>query len=376
MQLFTPKYEVDQCIDEIRKVLESGWTGCGPVCRKFEHEWSNYINAKESLYLNSATSALHLALRICDLPPQSPVLTTALTFASTNAVILYENHFPVFVDINEDDFSLDSVDFLNKQEEFDAQAAIWVHYGGNVSPHFYEIQNKLSPKFTVIEDCAHAAGAHYSNGNMVGSVENTLSCFSYHSVKNLPTFDSGMLCSAFKEKMQRARRLSWLGIDKDTYSRTNNDANELYKWRYDITELGWKYNGNDIAAAIGRVQLQHLDRDNRYRHQLNAWYAENLKSSPHIKMMNHQIGSSHHLLVIRVANRNEVLTALRNNGIAPGVHYLPNNEFPVFNKYYTKGSCPKLERVSEQLISLPNHLHLSKADVDRVCEVVCGAAKS
>jgi len=376
MQLFTPKYEVDQCINEIRKVLESGWTGCGPACRKFEQEWSNYVQAKESLYLNSATSALHIAVHICDLPPKSPILTTALTFASTNAVILYENHFPVFVDINEDDFSLDSKDFLRKKEEFDAQAAIWVHYAGNVSPHFYQIQKNITPKFSLIEDCAHAAGARYLNGDKVGSSQSTLSCFSYHSVKNLPTFDSGMLCSSFTEKMHRARKLSWLGIDKDTFSRTSSDAKELYKWRYDITELGWKYNGNDIAASIGLVQLQYLDRDNAYRHQLNTWYTENLINSPHIRMMNHQIGSSNHLMVIRVANRNEVLTALRDNGIAPGVHYLPNNEFPIFQKYYTKGSCPNLERISEELISLPNHLHLSKADVDRVCEVVCGSARS
>lgn len=376
MQLFTPKYEVDQCINEIRKVLESGWSGCGPACRKFEQEWSGYINAQESLYLNSATSALHIALRLCDLPAQSPVLTTGLTFVSTNAVILYENHFPVFVDINEDDFSLDVDDFLRKEEEFNAKAAIWVHYGGNVSPHFYKMEAYVKPGFTIIEDCAHAAGARYSNGKKVGSSPSTLSCFSFHSVKNLPTFDSGMLSSAFAEKMQRARKLSWLGIDKDTFARTSQDKNELYKWRYDIAELGWKYNGNDIAASIGLVQLQYLERDNAYRRQLNSWYTENLAASPHIRVMKHQDGSSNHLMVIRVANRNEVLGALKNDGIAPGVHYLPNNEFPIFNKYYTKGSCPNLERISTEIISLPNHLHLNRADIDRVCEVVCGAARS
>lgn len=376
MQLFTPKYDVDQCIDEIRKVLESGWSGCGPACRKFEQEWSNFVEAKDSHYLNSATSALHIAVRLCDLKPESPILTTALTFVSTNAVILYENHFPVFVDINEDDFSLDSDDFFKKKEQFNAKAALWVHYGGNVSPHFYKAYENLEDNFTIIEDCAHASGARYKNGKKVGSLPDTISCFSYHSVKNLPTFDSGMLCCASPERMQRARKLSWLGIDKDTFSRTNNDKNEVYKWRYDIPELGWKYNGNDIAASIGLVQLKHLERDNAYRKQLHQWYQENLKDCKNLKMMKHQDGSANHLMVLRIPNRNEVISALRDQGIAPGVHYLPNNEFPIFQKYYTPGSCPVLEKVSHELISLPNHLHLTRADIDRVCEVVSAAAKS
>lgn len=376
MQLFLPKYEVEECIEELRKVLDSGWSGCGPACRKFEQEWSSYIGARESLVVNSATSALHIALRLCDLPPQSLVLTTALTFVSTNAVILYENHIPIFVDINEEDFSLNANDFVQKKEKHNAKAGLWVHYAGNVSPHFNRIAQEVGPHFSLIEDCAHAAGASYSDGKKVGSFPQTLACFSYHSVKNLPTFDSGMLSASSTEKMARARKLSWLGIDKDTFSRTGQKKNETYQWHYDISELGWKYNGNDIAATIGRVQLKYLERDNAYRRQLYAWYQDNFKTYPQIRVMYHTQGSAHHLMVIRVKNRDEVIKALKEKGIAPGVHYLPNNEFPVFQKYYSKGDCPVLERVSGELISLPNHLHMTKTDVDRICEVVCDAAKS
>src|SRR5277367_3311730 len=106
MQLFRPTYEVEECIEAIRKVLSSGWTGTGPQCKQFEEAWCQFTGARYAHFLSSATGALHIALRMLDLPKGSKVLTTPLTFVSTNAVILYENHEPVFVDINEEDFCL------------------------------------------------------------------------------------------------------------------------------------------------------------------------------------------------------------------------------------------------------------------------------
>lgn len=382
MQLFRPTYEVEECVEAIRKVLASGWTGPGPQCKQFEESWCQLTGAKYSHFLNSATAALHIAVRMLDLPKGSKILTTPLTFVSTNAVILYEGHEPVFVDINEDDLSLDSKDFAIKAHEYNAQAALWVHYGGQASKHFDQVMEMIQKAdkgplkgMQVIEDCAHVGGAFYQDGSRVGSRMDTTSCFSYQAVKNLPTFDSGMICCPTSSILERAKRLAWLGIDKDTYARTSNSQNELYKWRYDVSELGWKYNGNDIAAAIANTQLKYLDRDNDYRRKLYHTYQKNLQGHPAITLVSHTPNSSHHLVVIRVKNREEVIMALKAKGIAPGVHYLPNNEFPVFEKFYKKGSCPTMERISSEIISLPNHLQLTQADIDLVCETVINAAK-
>lgn len=379
MQLFRPTYEVDECVEAIRKVLASGWTGPGPQCKQFEESWCQLTGAKYSHFLNSATAALHIAVRMLDLPKGSKILTTPLTFVSTNAVILYEGHEPVFVDINEDDLSLDSKDFAKKAHEHNAKASLWVHYGGQASKHFDQtmkmIQDGSLKEMQVIEDCAHAGGAYYSNGSRVGSRMDTISCFSYQAVKNLPTFDSGLICCPTASLLERAKRLAWLGIDKDTYARTSAHQNEVYKWRYDVYELGWKYNGNDIAAAIANTQLKYLDRDNDYRRKLYHAYQKNLKGHSQIKLISHTPHSAHHLVVIRVKNREEVIMALKAKGIAPGVHYLPNCEFPIFQKFYKKGSCPNMEKISSEIISLPNHLQLTQADIDLVCETVIHAAK-
>lgn len=383
MQLFRPTYEVEECVDAIRKVLSSGWTGPGPQCKQFEESWCKFTGAQYSHFLNSATAALHIAVRMLDLPKGSKILTTPLTFVSTNAVILYEDYVPVFVDINDNDLSLDSVDFLKKAQENDAKAALWVHFGGQASSHFDCVMDSIQKAtqgplngFQMIEDCAHASGTYYQDGAHVGSRKDTTSCFSYQAVKNLPTFDSGMICCPTQNTHDRARRLAWLGIDKDTFARTSANTSELYKWRYNVPELGWKYNGNDIAGAIANVQLKYLDRDNNQRRKMYQTYAKNFKESTQVRLVSHHPNhSSHHLVVVRVKNRSEVIAALQANGIAPGVHYLPNSEFPVFQKYYKKGSCPNLEKISEEILSLPNHLQLTEADINKVCEVVVNAAK-
>jgi dTDP-4-amino-4,6-dideoxygalactose transaminase len=223
----------------------------------------------------------------------------------------------------------------------------------------------------VIEDCAHASGARYADGTMVGSRKDTISAFSYHAVKNLPIMDGGMLCVPTAEMDARARKLSWLGIDKSTYARTEGSSNEMYKWSYDVQELGWKYNGNDIAAAIGLVQLKYLDRDNAYRRLLYEWYCDELNGW---LVVGHRKGSSHHLLAVIISDRERVIAALKAHGIAPGVHYLPNYLFPAFSSF-DHSACVNVEYLSKKTVSLPNHLVLTRQDVRDVCAVVKGTMR-
>jgi len=372
LQLFRPTYEVEKCILEIRKVLESGWTGTGPQCSLFEKRWCEKTGAKFSHYVNSATAALHIALRLCNLDAGSKVATTGITFVSTNAVILYENLTPVFCDVNPETMSLSWTSAIKAIED-GCKAIIWVHYGGCVSPDFYAFMDELKKRnlsAAVIEDCAHSDGSFYADGTRVGSRSDTISCFSFQAVKNLPTFDSGMLCVPTIEMHLRATKLSWLGIDKSTYERTSiGGANEVYKWMYTVPELGWKYNGNDIAASIGLVQLEQLDKDNAYRKQLYEWYNDNLSNS-NVEILRHTRGSSHHLMVIKSGKRDHIMASLKSNGIAPGVHYQPNFTFPIFAPFYTSGSCVNSEEESKKIMSLPNHLQMGYEDVVRICNII------
>jgi dTDP-4-amino-4,6-dideoxygalactose transaminase len=123
-------------------------------------------------------------------------------------------------------------------------------------------------------------------------------------------------------------------------------------------------------AAIALAQLKHLDRDNAYRRQLASWYIHGLKGNPAINIVpsSPDCESSRHLFVIKVGNRDELMTMLNGNEIYPGVHYTDNIVYSMYS--YAEGTCPNARESSDSIISLPMHMNLSKADVDFVCSIV------
>ena len=370
INLFKACYQVEECVESIRQVLTSGWSGQGSKCTELEKQWEEYTGAKNAHFVSSATAALHIAVKLLNLPKDTPIATTPITFVSTNAAILYEGLRPIFCDVGED-LSLSFASVKRAIEEKGATAVMWVHYGGSVSDDFYELMEyvEIHGHVKVIEDCAHAAGAFYNDGSRVGSRRDTVSCFSYHSVKNMPIFDGGMICIPENDKHERAKKLSWMGIDKSTYARTSIESNEVYKWSYDVPELGWKYNGNDVAASIGLVQLKYLDRDNAYRYRIAQHYSLILDDM--VGIVPHSVGSSHHLMVVSVKDRDGTIARMKANGISPGVHYLPNYIFPVF-KDFDHEDCARVEDLSKKIISLPNHMCLTLKDVEMICGVLNG----
>src|SRR6185369_10064306 len=148
-----------------------------------------------------------------------------------------------------------------------------------------------------------------------------------------------------------------------------------YKWMYDVEEVGFKYHGNSIMAAIGLVQLRYLDRDNAYRRQLASWYQEQLAGADGCRMIPVAAGceSSRHLFQILINNRDELISSLHTHAIYPGVHYRDNTEYRMYA--HASGSCPKAHQASSQLLSLPMHLGLTFADVAEIVAVIRKYAK-
>ena len=171
-----------------------------------------------------------------------------------------------------------------------------------------------------------------------------------------------------------ARKLTWLGINKDTYARTAAQGN--YKWKYDVEFVGYKYHGNSIMAAIALVQLKYLDSDNQRRRDIAARYRAGFAGHTNIRTIPIAANceSATHLFQIRVSNRDALMESLNQDNIFPGVHYRDNTLYRMFA--YGDGTCPRARLASDEIISLPLHLRLTDADVDRViAAVVQHAAK-
>ena len=374
IQLFVPKFRIEETLDEIRECLEKGWTGLGFKTVEFEKKWCDYTSLPHAHFISSATAGLHLAVRL--LKEQGAwqdgdeVITTPLTFVSSNHAILYERLKPVFADVDES-LCLSPKSVIEKITSR-TRAVMYVGVGGN-SGRLDEIAEICRSRgLRLILDAAHMAGTRVS-GRHVGS-ESDVAVFSYQAVKNLPTADSGMICFRDAELDGEVRKWAWLGINKDTYSRTLGQGS--YKWMYDVEHEGFKYNGNSVMAAMGLVSLKYLDQDNAYRRQIAAWYEGFLCGMPKIGriVVPSTCESSRHLYQVLVPNRDEVLLALNAQQIYPGVHYRDNTSYRMYAD--GMGTCPAAATASDMLLTLPIHLGVSHADCERVSKVLVGLVKN
>ncbi|WP_255988786.1 DegT/DnrJ/EryC1/StrS family aminotransferase [Chitinolyticbacter albus] len=368
IQLFVPNFRVEECLEQVRECLEKGWTGLGFKTQQIEEEWKVYTGLPYAHFLASNTVGLHLAFHMFKTKygwnDGDEVITTPLTFVSTNHAIMYEGLTPVFADVDES-LCLDPAD-VERKITAKTRAVIFVGLGGNVGQ--YDKIRELCERHGIklILDAAHMAGSR-NHGKHVGH-DADVAIFSFQAVKNMPTADSGMICFREEEDDARARKLCWLGINKDTFARTTTQG--AYKWMYDVEEVGFKYHGNSIMAGLALVSLKYLDRDNAYRRQLASWYEERLEGVDQIKLVPMTKGceSSRHLFQVRIKNRDQVMMALHEHGIFPGVHYRDNTEYRMYE--YGKGTCPRSAAASSEILSMPMHMGVTRADVDTICDLL------
>ena len=363
IQVLKPKFHIEEC-------LEKGWTGSGFKTAELETKWKEYTGHANACFLNSNTSGLHLAFNILKRrygwQDGDEVITTPITFVSTNHAILYENLKPVFADVDEY-LCLDPVD-VEKKITDKTRAVIFVGYGGRVGQleKIIELCRKYSLR--LILDAAHMAGTRVG-GITPGCWDGVdVTVYSYQAVKNLPTGDSGMICFADEALDKECRMVSWMGINKDTYARTSSEG--TYKWNYGVDYVGFKYNGNAIMAGIALAQLPYLDEENARRREIAAMYDKAFEGNPNIRIIRAPYAEEccFHIYEIVVPDREALLGELAKNDIYGGVHYRDNTEFSMYR--YAQGTCPVAHEVTQHIITMPLHMYLSDGDVEKIAEIV------
>ena len=240
-----------------------------------------------------------------------------------------------------------------------------MHYSGR--PIDLDALKEIAGGIPIIEDCAHATGAQYK-GRSVGSIGD-IGCFSFHAVKNLAMGDGGALTLNDEQWMQRSKRLRWLGIDKGTWDRTATDKS--YWWQYFVDEIGLKCHLNDIAAAIGLVQLRRLEAMNGRRREIARRYTRGLR-----RLRFHGDAAGRHgrhrsrrgtSTASRPRKRDDLCAFLQQKGIATGVHYTPIH---LYSCYGNKPHLPQAEEVFKRIVSLPMYPDMTDADVQQVIDSI------
>jgi len=361
-----------ETIDEVVKVLESGWLATGPLTQKFEAELSKYFGDRKAACFTSATAGLHASLIAIGIKPGDEVITTPLTFVATANVIAMLGARPVFVDIERDTFNID-VKKVEAACTEKTKAIMPVHYAGlpvDLDP-LYEIAKRKNLR--VIEDSAHAVGTSYK-GRKIGTFGD-IQVFSFHPIKNMTSGEGGCVVLDSENEMKTLGLQRFHGIDRSIWDRFSKNGSTYY----DIVFPGFKSNMSDIQAAIGLHQLSEVEMMNERRRRLANRYREAFADMGDKLTMQgipqYDFVHSGHLFPICVVDsekRDDFMSFLKENSIGTTPYYTPLHLFSYYQKEFgfKKGDFPEAEYVGERIVCLPLYYALQESDQDYIIDMV------
>jgi len=341
VQEFTNEME-EAAIDALRN--ESFVSG--ESVSKFEEQFARYIGTKYAVSVNSGNSALQLSLMALDISNNSKVATPTNSFIASANCIRMTNARPILTDIDVRDGGIDIGSITEKVD-----AVIPVHIYGNPCDFDSVKSFAEEQKIPIIEDACQAHGAIYKN-KKVGSLSD-VGCFSFYPTKNMTVGgDGGMSTTNNEEIADKIRSI------RDNGRKTKNE----------FDKLGFTMRLNTVNAAIGKIQLKHLDEKNSRRREIVSIYKENLIEDC-ILPENKDGKSVYHQIVIRHKNRDKIRKELTNNDIGSAIYYeKPIHMQPFYLEYDYK--LPNSEKFAKEVLSLPSYPSLTNDQLLKICECV------
>ena len=353
--LFKVHIPVEEALAAIRKVLESGFVNEGQQVTDFQNALVDFLGGRNLVLTNSCTSALTMAYKISGVGPGTEVITPAMTCVATNTPIVNLGAKIVWADIQPDSGSIDPTDIERKITD-KTRAIVYVNWAG--TPCDLEAIQSIGQThgIPVIQDGAHAFGATW-NGLPISDFAD-FTCFSFQAIKHLSSGDGGALICKDEQKFGLARKLKWFGYDRDAVKDEKGEW-KGQRWSADIlpNEVGFKFNMNNISAAIGMAQMKHIGALLKAHRSNAATYNEAFRDSAYIKPLRvpAQAQSSYWVYTCLCAGseelRNELIERLNAEGIAAGLVHLPNDMYSAFAEF--KVDLPGTVKFSASQISLP-----------------------
>lgn len=367
------KHIREEVLAEVVRVIDSQKFILGEDVQKLESEIASYSGTKYAVGCASGSDALSLALMALDIRPGDEVLTTPYTFFATAGAISRLGAVPVFVDVEEHTFNLDTnraTDVLAAHPRI--RAMIPVHlFGGcaDMDPLCAMAQERRIP---IIEDAAQSIGSEYKN-RRAGSI-GQVGAFSFFPSKNLGAYgDGGMLTT---DDASLAERLAALRV----HGRTGK---YFHQW------VGINSRLDALQAAVLRVKFRYLDewteRRQRNAERYCAQFAESSIPVTPTSPAAYQTRHVYNQFTIRCLDRDSLQKYLKKQGIGSEVYYpLPLHLQPCFADLgYKQGDFPVSEKLAAESLSLPVHAELATDEIDYICDSIrffyaqaCGSSQS
>ncbi len=365
----------EEDIEAVVAVLKSDFLTQGPVIQRFEEALASKVQASHAVAVNSATSALHIAVAALDVGPGDLVWTTPNTFVASANCARYCGADVDFVDIDPDTYNM-CADALGQKLRHAAQVGrvpkvlIPVHMGG-LSPDMERIAD-LAKKYgiQIVEDASHAIGAKYKGKPVGACAHSTITVFSFHPVKIITSAEGGMTTTNDAQLAERMAMLRSHGVTRNP---------DLMKgppdglWSYQQIELGWNYRMTDVQAALGLSQLNRLEEFVERRNSLADRYDQQLADlRVGCPVRSSDARSAFHLYIIRVPTddasvHRAIFEDMRNEGIGVNLHYIPVHTQPYYRDLgFSWGDFPQAEKYYHQAISLPLFPNLTTQEQNKV----------
>ncbi len=352
----------DGALEGIADTLRTRWIGQGPKVEAFERRFAETLGSSHSpVAVGSCTDAMHLAYILCDLQPGDEVIVPVFTCTATSIPLLYHGIKIRFADAQVDTMNIDA-DHVRSLMSEKTKAIVCVHYGG-LPCDIAELQ-AIADEYGVplIEDAAQAVGATY-HGSPIGSISD-FTAFSFQAIKHITTGDGGMLMLKDPTDVAKTKRIRWFGIDRE--------AKQGGTWANDISEVGYKYQMTDIAAAMGLAALETFDTMLGLRQSLFARYESALHGIPGVTMLGSGYSDREHaawLCTVLVDGRRDLEHKLREQSIESGQVHFRNDRYSVFAEFRSD-DLPNMDAIEDRYLVLPLHTHMTVDDVDRVCDTI------
>ncbi|MGL5414432.1 MAG: DegT/DnrJ/EryC1/StrS family aminotransferase [Clostridium sp.] len=351
--------EFDEYIAEIKELWDTHWlTNMGAKHKTLEKELKEYLDIENITLFTNGHLALENVITAFHFEKDSEVITTPFTFASTTHAIVRNGLKPVFCDINEVDYTIDTSKIESLITEKTC-AIVVVHVYGNVCA--VEEIEKIAKKYNlkVIYDAAHAFGVKV-NGESIANFGDA-SMFSFHATKVFNTIEGGAV-------IYKDEKLKKVLDDIKNFGITGPESVEY---------IGGNAKMNEFQAAMGICNLRHIDKELEKRKKVVERYEENLKNIGGIKLVKPQKGVERNYAYFPVVfdnfklTRDEVFEKLKENNIIARKYFYPlTNSYECYKEKFICEETPVAENISSKVLTLPLYADLDLSIVDKICEII------
>ncbi len=360
--MFKVHIQVDDALERIKKVLESGYLNEGTEVAEFKCLLQKYLDHKFIIPMNSCTSAITTALKMSGVCAGTEVITTSMTCVATNTPIISLGAKPVWADIKSKTGNIDPSSVISSITK-NTRAILCVNWAG--LPCELEALHNIAKRYDLklIQDAAHSFGSMYNGKHVCKYADFT--CYSFQAIKHITCGDGGLLTCLDEQDYLRANKFKWFGYDRDA-AKDEKGEWKGQRWELDVKEAGCKFNMNNISAAVGLSNVKYFKKIVNSHKRNASTYKEIFKNNKNITPLVYPEGSDPAFWVYTVIlnpkiDRDYVIDTLNKRGIAAGLVHVPNHDYSCFHDSLVK--LRETNHFNSHQVSLPVGWWLTKKDI-------------